>query len=295
MRKVSAIIVNYNTKDILLDCIKNLQNSEHTDLEIIVVDNGSTDGSYEAVKENFPEVKAIKSENKGLAAGSNLGYSNATGDYILYLGSDAFPKENTISGMVEYFEANSSVGAATSKLVLRDGTLDMDSHRGFPTPWAAFTHFSKLNKIFPKSKIFNQYFLGWEDMSTTHEIDLLISHFMMIRRETLEKVGPWDETFFVYGEDVDMCYRIKQAGYKIMYLPQFETLHYKGASVGIRKQSQDISKSSKETRMKMSKERTKAMRLFYKKHYATEYPSFVTGFILFGIDLLEKIRLAQTK
>jgi GT2 family glycosyltransferase len=295
MKLVSIIIVNYNTKDILIDCIRNLQKSDYKNIEIIVVDNGSSDGSYEAVVQNFAEVKAIKSENKGLAVGYNTGLKNSSGEYILYLGSDAFPKENTISGLVEYFDANIEVGAATCKLITRDGKLDMDAHRGFPTPWAALTHFTKLNRIFPKSKIFNQYFLGYKDMDSPHEIDLCISHFMMVRKNVFDKVGLWDEDFFVYGEDVDMCYRIKEAHYKIMYLPQFECLHYKGSSVGIRKESSDVSNATTETRQKMSKERTNAMRLFYKKHYEDKYPGFVTGFILFGIDSLEKFRTSQIK
>ena len=295
MKKVSAIIINFNTKDILLECIQNLKKCGYENLEIIVVDNGSSDGLYEAVVKHYPEVKAIKSSNVGLAAGSNIGFENSTGEYLLYLGSDAFPEKDTISGLVGYLEKNQNVGAATCKLVTRDNNVDMDAHRGFPTPWAALTHFSKLNRIFPKSKIFNQYFIGWKDLNVPHEIDLCISHFMMIPRKTLEEVGQWDEDFFVYGEDVDMCYRIKQAGYKIMYLPQWKAIHYKGVSVGIRKESRDLSKSTRETRLKMSKERTKAMRLFYKKHYSKKYPAFITGFILFGINFLEKIRLSQTK
>ncbi len=295
MKLVSVIIVNYNTRDVLLDCIRNLHKSDYKNLEIIVVDNGSSDGSYDAVKENFSYVIAIKAENRGISAGYNLGIKNSKGDYLLYMGSDAFPKESTISGMVDYFEANKDVGAATCKLILRDGTLDPDAHRGFPTPWAALTHFSKLNKVFPKSKTFNQYFMGYENMDIPHEIDLCISHFMLMRREILDKIGLWDEDYFVYGEDVDMCYRIKQAGYKLMYLPQFESLHYKGVSVGIRKETGDVSKASKETRLKMSKARTQAMRLFYEKHYSKKYPKFATGFILFAINILEKIRTSRIK
>lgn len=295
MDKVSVIIVNFNTKDILIDCIKNLQNSDYKNLEIIVVDNGSFDGSASAVKDEFPNVNVIESSNVGLAAGSNLGLKAATGKYLLYLGSDAFPNKNTIGEMVEYFNSNQDVGAATCKLVLRDGTVDMDAHRGFPNPWAALTHFSKLNKIFPKSKIFNQYFLGWKDLDKPHEIDLCISHFMMIRKDIIDKLGGWDEKFFVYGEDVDMCYRIKESGYKIMYLPEWEATHYKGVSVGIRKESKDVAKASKETRLKMSKERTNAMRLFYKKHYSDKYPLVMTSIVIFAINLLERIRMANTK
>lgn len=132
------------------------------------------------------------------------------------------------------------IGIATVALRLRDGMLDMDAHRGFPTPWASLTHFSGLSRTLPHSPFFNQYFLGGRDSTQPHEIDLCISHFLFVRRTLFDAIGPWDEDFFLYGEDVDFCYRTKAAGYKIMYLPQFTVTHYKGASVGVRKQSSEI-------------------------------------------------------
>ena len=292
MIKVSVVIVNHNTKDVLRDCLANLSqiSDSYGLMEIIVVDNASSDGSVEMVKEKFHHVQLILSENKGLAAGYNKGIDRSSGEYILYLGSDTFPNEVTIKGMADYLDQNKDIGAATCELVLRNGLLDMDAHRGFPTPWASLTHFSRLNRLFPKSKIFNKYFLGWKDFSKPHEIDLCISHFMMIRKSVFEKVGRWDEDYFVYGEDVDMCYRIKQAGYKIMYLPQWEAIHYKGVGVGIRSETSDITKASIQTRSKMSRETTRAMRLFYKKHYAEKYPEFVTDIVLFAIGQIEKAR-----
>jgi len=174
VKKVSVVIVNYNTKEILRDCIKNLD-GQYPDLEVVVVDNGSNDGSAEMIEReftrpNFPWVKLVKTQNNGLAAGNNLGIEKAYGDYLLFLGTDAFPRENTIKNMVDYMEDHKDVGISTAKLVLRDGSIDIDAHRGFPTPWAAFTHFTKLNRIFPKSKLFNRYFLGWKDLSKSHEI-----------------------------------------------------------------------------------------------------------------------------
>jgi GT2 family glycosyltransferase len=292
MKTLSVIIVNYNTISLLEECLRNLEKID-IEKQVIVVDNGSTDGSAEMTEQNFPYVELIKTQNNGLAAGNNLGLDRAIGDYILFLGTDAFPGKEVITGIMEYMGSQDDVGVCTAELVLRDGTIDMDAHRGFPTPWAALTHFSKLNVVFPSSKIFNRYFLGYENMGQPHEIDLCIAHFMMVKKEVFENVGRWDEEFFVYGEDVDFCYRVKQAGWKIMYLPQFKVLHYKGSSVGIRKETKDIttvSSKSEETGKKMKSETTRAMRIFYRKHYTNKYPKLLTGFVLFGINTLEKLR-----
>ena len=132
-------------------------------------------------------------------------------------------------------------------------------------------------------------------MEKSHEIGLCISHFMMVPKTVIEKVGKWDDRFFLYGEDVDYCYRIKQAGYKIMYLPQCQAIHYKGVGVGIRKESADISTASNETKMKMSKERTKAMKIFYKKHFSQGSDKISAGIVLFGISILEKFRSFKIK
>lgn len=289
MKKISAIIVAYNTKVILIDCLQNLGDC-YPNMEIIVVDNGD-DGSAEAVEIQFPHVKVLRSGgNVGLAKGSNIGLQAATGDYLLYLGSDAFPKKDVLAGLVNYFEQNQDVGIATAKLVLRTGKPDMDAHRGFPTPWAALTHFAGLDRFFPKSKVFNSYFQGYKDFSKSHEIDMCISHFMMIRREVFDQIGRWEERFFLFGEDVDFCYRAKQAGWKVMYLPQWEVTHYKGVGIGIRKESSDISTASPETKKRSRKNSVDAMKFFYELHYKTKYPRFVTALVFLGIDALTFLR-----
>jgi GT2 family glycosyltransferase len=299
-RNTSIIITNYNTKDILKDCIVNLLNLNEAK-EILVIDNDSKDGSADMVKTEFvnnPEVKLFAlDKNTGLSYAGNVGLENSTGKYLLYLGSDAFPKPGTISGMEKYFDEveNSKVGAATAKLVLRDGTLDMDAHRGFPTPFVALVHFSGIDKLFKQNRTFDKYFLGYEDLSKPHEIDLGISHFMMIRREVFNKIGKWDEDYFVFGEDVDMCYRIKQSGWKIMYLPQFEAVHYKGASVGIRKESADISPATAETKIHMMNMKAKGMETFYAKHYKKKYPWILNTIVLTGIRGLNLIRMMKIK
>ena len=288
-KKVSFLIINYNTKDLLEKCLNGLKGI-YPNMEVIVVDNSSGDGSADMVRGNFDWVTLLSSPNNGLAYASNIALEKATGDYLLYLGTDAFPTPQAISRLVEYMDQNRLVGIITPKLVLRDGTADLHAHRGFPTPWASITYLTKLNKLFSRSKIFNRYYMGYQDMSIPHEIDLCIAHFMLVRREVFEKIGRWDERYFLYGEDVDFCYRTKQAGFKIIYHSNIEVLHYKGATVGIRRETKDISKASPETQKKARDESTKAMRLFYETHYEGKYPKPLTWVVLFGIDVLAWMR-----
>lgn len=294
--KRAVILVNYNTKDVLIDCLKNLLEQNPQNTKVIIVDNGSKDGSAEMVATEFPssrypQVELIKTQNNGLACGYNLAMAHAkNADYYLFMGTDAFPKPGCLDGVMDFLEKNPQTGVATAKLTLRTGKLDMDAHRGFPTPWTALTHFSGLDRLFPKSRIFNRYFMGWSDMEKPHEIDLCISHFMMVKRQVFDKIGRWDEDFFVYGEDVDLCWRVKQAGFKIYYLPQFECLHFKGVGVGIRKESLDVTKADEATRKRMRAETTRAMRLFYQKHMYKKYPWLVNKSIELGIQLLAHLR-----
>lgn len=293
---LAVIIVNYNTMDILKDCLTNLLQTAPQETKIIIVDNGSTDESVDMMeqefpKSQFPQVELVKTQNNGLATGYNLGMAHAQNpDYYLFMGTDAFPKLDCIQGVMDFLSQNPQAGIATAKLVLRSGKLDMDAHRGFPTPWTALTHFSGLNKVFPKSRLFNNYFLGWQNMAVPHEIDLCISHFMAVKKAVFDKIGRWDEDFFVYGEDVDLCWRTKQAGYKIYYLPQYECLHYKGVSVGTRKESLDVTKADTKTKTRMKSETTRAMRLFYRKHMYKKYPRMLNKLVESGIALMEKVR-----
>lgn len=290
MADVSVIIVNYNTCALLRDCLQNLHELDEA-REIIVVDNASSDGSVTMVQSEFPAVTLLaQKENRGLSAAYNRGVAQATGEFVLHLGSDAFPAAGTITGLASYLESHPDVAIATAALRLRDSSPDPDAHRGFPTPWASLTHFTRLNKLFPRSPRFNGYFLGHLPLETPHEIDMCISHFMFVRRSLFADIGPWDEAYFLYGEDVDLCYRAKAAGYKVMYLPQFQALHYKGASIGIRDQSADISPASIETRRKTAVWSTEAMMLFYQKHLRATQPAWVNVLVPLGIRMLGLLR-----
>lgn len=288
--KVTAIIVNYNTKQFLKRCIKNLYKN-YSNIHVVVVDNSSSDGSYDMVKKEFSKVTLVSSPNNGLAHGFNRGIEKVKNtDYFLFLGSDAYPKEGCIGCMVQQMESDTKVGIGTAKLIMKDGRVDIDAHRGFPDPWTALTHFSRLNKLFPKSKIFNRYFREYEDFSVPHEIDMCISHFMLIKSSVLKKLKGFDEDYWLYGEDVDICYRVKQLGYKVMYYANCESWHYKGVSVGVRKNSKNISTANKATRERSRKASVKSMKTFYSKHYSKKYPKVVTMSVLSGINIISFLR-----
>lgn len=294
MAKISLIICTYNELGFADSCLKNLKKIREEvlpEMEVVVKDQGSTDGSRQLIEEEHPWVKLIKGRNDGLSKAYNLAYRATNSKYLLFLGMDAFSESNTIPGIIEYFDRHKEVGAATCELILGNGTLDKDAHRAFPTPWISLTRLTGLYKLFPSSRLFNGYFLPGKNMAEPHEIDLCISHFMMVRRKVLDQIGGFDERFFLYGEDVDVCYRIKKAGWKIMYLPQWKALHMKGGSVGIRKTTRKIVKRSLGHRIKMQKLSTEAMTLFLKKHYLGKYPKCSVYFMMFATKLLGFLRI----
>ncbi len=288
MIDLSVIIVSFNTKDILRECLeavyKNLP--QKYGIEIIVVDNGSVDESVDMVKKDFTQAVVIANkDNLGFSKANNIGIKKAKGRYILFLNSDTVVFKGTVETMVEFMDAHPSAGAATCKVVLPNEKLDDASHRGFPTPWNSFCHFSGLAKIFPKSQVFSGYSLGYMDQSMIHEIDACAGAFMMVRRVAGEEIGWWDEDFFWYGDDLDFCYRLKQKGWKIYFVPTCSILHYKGVSGGIKDISKNITTADKQTKILATKARFEAMKIFYKKHYQKKYPKLLTSLVLFGISL----------
>ncbi len=291
MKDLSIVIVSYNTKDLLKECIESIyKNSKDLSLEIIVVDNNSYDGSVEMISKNFKDVILVKNkENLGFSKANNIGVKKSSGKYVLFLNSDTLVKENTLRYMVKFMDEYKDAGAATCKLKMPNGKIDDASHRGFPTPWNSFVHFSGLSKIFPKTKIFGGYNLSYLDFDKTHKIDALAGAFMIVRRTAGEQVGWWDEDYFFYGEDIDFCFMLKQKGWEIYYVPQVNILHYKGVTGGIKKHSKHITTADEETRIKSQKERFRAMRLFYKKHYEQKYPWIVTRLVYFGISVKQLI------
>ena len=288
---LSIIIVSFNTKIFLEECIRSIKKTaKGFTYEIIVVDNASKDGSSELIKNKFKDIILIENkENLGFSKANNLGIQKASGRYILFLNSDTLVYENTLKRMIDFMESHKEAGAATCKVVLQSGKIDDASHRGFPTPWNSFTHFSGLAKLFGKTKFFGGYNLGYMDLSKIHEIDALAGAFMLVRKEAGKEAGWWDEDYFFYGEDLDFCFHLKQKGWKVYFVPEVSILHYKGVSGGIKKDSQHLTTADRETRKKATRERFKAMRLFYKKNYENKYPHFVTRLVYTGIALKERL------
>lgn len=294
MVDVSIIVLSFNTKELTKECLRSIVDSIFdVSYEIIVIDNASVDGSAEEIKQlevktqskNIKFKHILNSENVGYSRANNQGVKIAEGQQILFLNSDTVVYRGTVETMARFMEKHKDAGAATCLVELPDGKLDDSSHRGFPTPWRAFSHFSGLSKLFPKSKQFAGYSLGWMDLNQTHEIDSCAGAFMIVRREAGEQVGWWDEDFFWYGDDLDFCYRLKQKGWKIFFVPQVKILHYKGVSGGIKKISQHLTNATKETRAKATDARFKAMKIFYEKHYSNKYSSIVRWIIMKAINI----------
>ena len=292
--KLSIIIVSFNTKELLKDCLMSLvthYQSQFTQnqFEIIVVDNASNDGTQSEIKKRFQGVCLIENrKNLGFAKANNLGVKESKGEIVLFLNPDTKVPENTLSVMTEYLKVNPKVGIATCKVVLADGSIDDASHRGFPTPWRAMTHFIGLSRLFPRSQLFNGYHLGYQNMDTIHEIDSCVGAFLMIKRSVGDKLRWFDEDYFWYGDDLDLCYRAKQAGYQVTDVPTVSITHYKGAASGLKKHSEHLSYADNETKRLATRSRFEVMRIFYHKHYLHLYPKWLTGLVFLGISLKQK-------
>lgn len=321
---ISIIIVNFNTKDFLKECLVSIfQSLKKTALnfEVIVVDNGSTDGSAKKIKllvkeysyrlvrrpkislkkkaehghqirlnSQISTLRLIENRtNLGFAKANNRAIKHAKGKYILLLNPDTIIQPKTIPFMIDFMEKNKDVGIATCRVELPSGELDDACHRGFPSLWNAFCHFSGLARLFPQSQLLNGYHLGYQNIDKVHEIDACAGAFLLIRRKVGEEIGWFDEDYFWYGEDLDLCYRVKKAGWKIVFIPQVKIVHYKGVASGIKENSLSLSYANKETKILATNARFDVMKLFYDKHYKQKYPQFVRWFIFFTIEIKRRI------
>ena len=266
MVDISIITVNYNVKEFVLNLIYSLKKAlANFSYEIIVVDNASLDGSVEFLQEKFNDVTLIANKiNVGFGKANNQALEIAKGEYLLLINPDAIVREDTFEKMISFFKRTKEAGLAGCKVLNPNGTLQLACRRGFPGPWTSFTKVTGLSTIFPKSKILAKYNLTYLDENKTYEVDAISGSFMMLKKEVYKKVGGFDPDFFMYGEDLDFCYRIQKAGYKVYYVHDTEVIHYKGEST---KRS-----SIDETKMFYD-----AMQIFVKKHLST---SFLVTFVL---------------
>lgn len=273
MPKLSIIILSYNTLAVTKKCLDSLSKSlsEHPiDHEIIVVDNASTDGSRDMLRKQKCLVVQNK-KNVGFSSGNNQGFKRSSGEYLLFLNSDTIIQNVNFPELISFAGGRKDIGVVTVKVLLPSGRIDPASHRGFPTLWRSLTYFSKLEKIFGSIPVINRLFGGYHltylNLNSVHEIDSPTGAFYLVKRSIFEQVGGFDEKFFMYGEDLDLSYRIKALGFKVLYYPGFSILHEKYTS-GLKTEDRAI-------RSKIKRHFYEAMGLFYKKHYSQSYPAII--------------------
>ena len=258
--ELSIIIVNYNVKEFLQNLLHSLQKSVSSIThEIIVVDNASDDGSAEFIREKFPQINLIVSQtNLGFSKANNIALKVSKGKFIFLINPDTIVSEDTITKMIEFLNEHPDAGLAGCKILNPDGSLQLACRRSFPGPWTSFCKVTGLSALFPKSRLFARYNLTYLDENSTYEVDAISGSFMMMKREVYEKIGGFDEQFFMYGEDLDLCYRIQKNGYKVYYFPGTQIIHYKG-------------ESTKRSGLDETKYFYDAMNLFVKKHFSSFY------------------------
>lgn len=277
---LSIIILNHNTRQLLTQCLGSLP--KHKDYQTIVVDNGSTDGSVAGVKKKFPAVTVIEShDNIGFTRGNNLARKYALGRYVLFLNSDTKVFPETLEKMVAFMEADLKIGVATCRVDLPGGRLYYACHRGFPTPLNSLLYFFNLP---------SNYRGSFWPVDKIHAIDACSGTFLLIRKNLLDKIGWFDEDYFAYGEDLEMCYRVKELGFEVMFNPNVRILHYWGASSGLKSTSKNVTTADSANREVWDKARYEAMKIFYDKHYRQKYSELFRSFIFTAIDLANYFR-----
>lgn len=275
--KLSVVIVNYNVKHFLEQCLNSVAAAaKHCETEVFVVDNNSVDGSCNMLREKFPWVKLIENKkNYGFSYANNQAIRESAGEYVLLLNPDTVIEEDTLKSVCDFMDSHPDAGGLGVKMIDGKGRFLPESKRGLPTPKVAFYKIFGLSKLFPKSKKFGKYHLTYLDKDEIHKVDVLSGAFMLLRAETLKKVGLLDETFFMYGEDIDLSYRITLGGYNNYYFPKTTIIHYKG-------------ESTKKGSVNYVVVFYNAMKIFARKHFSEG-----AGLMIFFINLAIYMRAAM--
>ena len=270
--QLSIIIVNYNVKYFLEQCLQSvLLATKNCTAEIFVVDNNSTDGSKQFLEPLFKEVHFIwLPKNIGFAKANNIALTKTSGDYILFLNPDTIVAEDSFEKTIAFLQNNTAIGALGVKMIDGSGQFLKESKRAFPSPSISLFKILGLANLFPKSKLFAKYHMGHLSVNENNEVDVLAGAFMLVPKVVLNVVGSFDEAFFMYGEDVDLSYRIQKAGYKNYYFAKTTILHFKG-------------ESTKKGSLNYVRLFYKAMNLFVHKHYKSGNAAVFTFLINIGI------------
>ena len=272
--RISVCIVSYNVRDFLIQALHSIKRA-CTDIthEILVVDNASVDGTVQELERVFPDITVIANQrNTGFSVANNMALRRAKGEYIVLINPDTIVQEDTFQKLLDFMDKMQDAGAVTSKILNPDGSFSIDSRHSIPTPMTAFWKLLGLSRLFPKSKIFGRYNLTYLDQNETYCVDAISGSFMFIRRKAFEQVGFLDESYFMYCEDVDYCYRITKSGWKIYYYPKTSIVHYKG-------------ESTKKNNLDYVITFNKSLYVFYTKHFHRKYLYPFKFLILIGVIL----------
>jgi GT2 family glycosyltransferase len=284
---LSIVILNYNTRELLRGCLRSLEQADSggRSIEVLVVDNASSDGSADMVEAEFPSVTSIRSpRNGGFAYGNNLALARCQGDAVLVLNPDALLPRDGIPRLLERLAAHPEAGIIGPKLLRPDGSMHLACRRSFPTPPTAFYRVSGLSRLFPRSPVFGRYNLTFVDENQAMEVDSVCGACMLLRREVIDRIGLLDERFFMYGEDLDWCMRARDAGWTVRYEPDIVVQHQHGAA-------------SRQRPLRTTVHFFRAMDLFYRKHYVRRYHPLVTGAVrtaIYGALAISVCRLILT-
>lgn len=284
--ELSIIIVNYRTYDLTLQTINSIIDRKHEfSYNIFLVDNASNDGSIEKLESYFSSeidsglINVIHSkDNLGFAYANNLALNEITSDYVLLLNSDTVILDDCLEKCLDYIKSENNIGALGCRVCLADGSLDKACRRSFPSVNVSFYRLTGLSRLFPNSKRFNKYNMDYLDEDGIYSIDCLVGAFMLVKSSVIRKIGFLDENFFMYGEDIDWCYRIKEEGFKIIYYGKSKITHFKGSS-------------SKKQKSKLIYHFYRSMYLFYNKHYKKENNILITLITYLGIISLCCLKL----
>jgi GT2 family glycosyltransferase len=264
---VSALIVSYNVKPLLLKCLEAFYAHADLPVEAVVVDNASTDGSAAAVATEFPKAIVLQQQrNLGFGRANNVGLERCQGRFVLLLNPDVTVNPQAVGRMADFLITRPDAAAVGPRLMFPDGRLDPDARRSFPVPSTLFYRTVGLSRLFPKSRVFGRHNMGHVPETEVHEMDAGTAACMMVRMAALDRIGFFDPRYFMFGEDLDLCYRLKLGGWKIFYLPSASAIHHKGAA-------------TRQAERKMLYERHRAMWAYHSKHHADDISAFANGLV----------------
>lgn len=273
MVDLSICVVTFNACEVLRECLGSICHNSHSiAFETILVDNASADGTEQMVCRQFPQVEYIRNEtNLGFQKATNTALQRGKGRYLMWLNNDTVVLPGAFDNLVAFADAHPDIGVLGPKVLNRDGTLQKQCRRGEPTPWAIFSYYSGLAKLFPQSKFFSSYLISYAREDEPLEVDAVSGSCLMLRREVMDQIGLIDEEYLFNGDDVDYCYRAKHNGWKVYYYPGAKIIHYGGQG------------GSRSLPYKLTYEFHRAMWTYYRKHLIERYRFVIDWLVFLGI------------